>query len=208
MPEDAPVATVTVDFYFDYGSPASYLAWTQLPRICADYGAVLNYCPVVLGAIFKATGNSSPATIPAKGKYILQDLARWAAKWDVPFKANPYFPINTVNLMRAAYAVQARQPQRLDALNRAIFTAIWVEALDLNSPEIAASALFNAGFEPATVRTWADEPAVRAGIRDITDQAVRRGVFGAPTFFVGGSMYWGQDRLFMVEEAISRAARA
>ena len=208
MPEDAPVTAVTVDFYFDYGSPASYLAWTQLPRICADHGAALNYCPVVLGAIFKATGNSSPAAIPAKGNYILRDLARWAALWGVPFKANPYFPINTVDLMKVAYAVQVRQPQQFEALNRAIFTAMSVEALDLNSPAIVAAALLDAGLEPATVKEWIAESEVRAGIRNITDQAVRRGVFGAPTFFVGGAMYWGQDRLFMVEEAISRASRS
>jgi 2-hydroxychromene-2-carboxylate isomerase len=193
-----------VDFYFDYGSPASYLAWTQLAGICARHGATLCYKPVVLGAIFKATGNASPATVPAKGKYVFQDLARWAARWRVPLQANPFFPINTINLMKAAYGIQTRQAERFEALNRAVFHALWVDALDLNAPAVAARILAEAGFDPVDIAALIDEPEVRAGIRRNTDEAVQRGVFGAPTFFVGKDMYWGQDRLFMVEEAIER----
>jgi len=192
-----------VEFYYDYGSPASYLAWTQLARICAARGATLTYTPVVLGAIFKSTGNSSPAAIPAKGKYIFQDFARWAARWGVPLRANPFFPINTINLMKAAYGIQLRQPERFEDLNRAVFNALWVEALDLNAPAVTAKTLSGAGFDPAYIAALIEDPEVRTGIRRNTDEAIRRGVFGAPTFFVGGQMYWGQDRLFMVEEAIA-----
>ena len=194
----------SVDFYFDYGSPASYLAWTQLPRICAQRSATLNYKPVVLGAIFKATGNASPAAVPSKGKYMFQDLKRWALKWNVPLEANPFFPINTINLMKAGYAIQALQPGRFEEFNRAIFDALWVQALDLNSAEISAQILSNAGFEPSAIAALIEDPKVRAGIRSNTEEAVARGAFGAPTFFVGDEMFWGQDRLFMVEEAIIR----
>ncbi len=196
-----------VDFYYDYGSPASYLAWTQLPRICAQHGAVLNYKPLVLGAVFKATGNASPAAVPAKGKYIFQDLSRWAASWGVPLKVNPFFPINTINLMKAAYGIQLRQPDRLEPLNRAVFNALWVEASDLNAPANTAKVLGDAGFDPVQIAALIEDPDVRTGIRRNTDEAVQRGVFGAPTFFVGETMYWGQDRLFMVEAAIAGAGR-
>jgi 2-hydroxychromene-2-carboxylate isomerase len=205
MPNLARTRQTAVDFYYDYGSPASYLAWTQLARICAQRGATLNYRPVVLGAIFKATGNSSPALVPAKGKYMFQDLARWATRWRVPLKVNPFFPINTVNLMKAAYGIQFRQPERFEELNRAVFNALWVEAFDLNTPAVTAKILFDAGFDPAYIAALIEEPEIRGGIRRNTDEAVQRGVFGAPTFFVGEDMYWGQDRLFMVEEAIVRA---
>lgn len=190
----------SVDFYFDYGSPASHLAWTQLPRICAQHGATLNYRPIVLGAVFKATGNASPAMVPAKGRYVMQDLLRWARHWDVPFQLNPHFPIDTVTLMKTGFGVQLLQPERFDAFNRAVFTALWVDGLNLNQPDIVAGTMKAAGFDMQQLMQIASDTAVREGIRRNTDEAVRRGVFGAPTFFVGDQMLWGQDRLFMLEQ--------
>ena len=112
------------EFYFDVGSPASYLAWTQLPALCAQAGATLVYKPMLLGAVFQATGNASPAMVPAKGFYMTHDLGRFAKRYSVPFAMNPHFPINTLQLMRAAIGVQMRQPERLDALLTAVFNAL------------------------------------------------------------------------------------
>src|SRR5690606_34706627 len=94
----------TVEFYFDFGSPATYLAWTQLPAICAEAGARLVYRPMLLGGVFQAAGNASPISVPAKGRYMFRDLARFARRYGVPLQFNPHFPINTLALMRGAVA--------------------------------------------------------------------------------------------------------
>ena len=193
----------SVDFFYDFGSPTTYLAWTQLPRICAARGASINWKPFLLGGVFKAIGNASPVMIPAKAKFMFRDLERWARHWDVPFTLNPYFPFNTLELMRAAAGVQLHDPSRFDGFNRAIFTSMWVRALDFNKPEVVADTLTQAGFDPAAVKTMAGDERTKAALRANTDEAVARGAFGAPTFFVGDEMYWGQDRLFMVEQALA-----
>jgi len=100
--QDDSMSTQSVEFFFDFGSPASYLAWTQLPALCAASGATLIYRPMLLGGVFQATGNASPVAVPAKGRYMLTDLARFAARYGVPLRFNPHFPINTLALMRGA----------------------------------------------------------------------------------------------------------
>ncbi len=193
----------TVDFYYDYGSPTAYLAWTQLPRICAEKGATLVYKPFLLGGVFKATGNQSPVMIPAKAKFMFADLNRWARHWNVPLTINPFFPFNGLDLMRAAAGMQLREPQRFEDFNRAIYTAMWVDALDFSKPQIVAGVLQRAGFDPAAVMALASSDEAKAALRANTDEALARGAFGAPTFVVGQELYWGQDRLFMVEQALA-----
>ena len=192
------------EFYFDVGSPASYLAWTQLPAICRDAGATLAHRPMLLGGVFQATGNQSPVTVAAKGRWMNADLARHAGRHGVPFAFNPHFPINTLFLMRAITGVQLRAPERLDAMLDAVFQAMWVEPLDLNQPAVAQQVLEAAGFAAADVMAWANEAATKARLREVTEEAVARGVFGAPTVFVGDEMHFGQDRLDFVREALSR----
>lgn len=196
-----------VEFFFDVGSPASYLAWTQLPALCTQFSAPLLYRPMLLGAVFKATGNSSPATVPAKGRYTRLDFARFARRYDVPFRPNPHFPIITLNLMRAVTGLMVHQPQRLESFLRTIFRAIWVESLNLNDEGIVAGALEAGGFDPASIAANAAETAVKDALRATTDDAVQRGVFGAPTFFVGEEMFFGQDRLDFVREALEETGR-
>ena len=191
-----------VEFYFDVGSPTAYLAWTQLPKICAQAGATLSCKPMLLGAVFQATGNVSPAAVPAKGHYMTADLGRFAARYGVPFVHNPFFPINTLVLMRAAVGVQRRTPQRFDAFLQAVFTAMWVEQRNLNDPAEVMATLGKAGFDPAAMQALVTEPAVKDALRANTDEAIARGVFGAPTMFVGDTLYFGQDRLDFVREAL------
>jgi 2-hydroxychromene-2-carboxylate isomerase len=136
-----------VEFFFDFGSPTTYLAWTQLPGICAAAGATLVYRPMLLGGVFQATGNASPVTIPAKGKYMLTDMARFARRYGVPMQFNPHFPINTLVLMRGAVGVQLRWPQRFEDYVSAMFTAMWVEGRNMGDPVIVAEALGQAGFD-------------------------------------------------------------
>ena len=191
-----------VEFFFDVGSPASYLAWTQLPALCTAAGAELVVRPMLLGGVFQATGNASPATVPAKGRYTFIDMSRFARRYGVALRTNPHFPINTLVLMRAVVGVQTHAADRLPAFLAAVFTAIWVDGLNAGDPAVASKLLIDAGFDPAQVFAWAAEPDAKASLRATTDEAVARGVFGAPTMFVGGEMFFGQDRLDFVREAL------
>jgi 2-hydroxychromene-2-carboxylate isomerase len=121
-----------VTFYYDYGSPASYLAWTQLPALCVKHGATLDRRPILIGGLFKITGNQSPVTIEAKGDWFFQDMARFAERYGVSFQKNPYFIINSLPLMRGA--IWAEDEGRLEDYDRVMFEACWVNGRNLNDP--------------------------------------------------------------------------
>lgn len=189
-----------VEFFFDVGSPASYLAWTQLPALAARQQAKIVWKPMLLGAVFQATGNSSPATIEAKGRYTRLDFQRFSQRYGVAFNHNPYFPINTLLLMRGA-AAYLDGPRFADYLN-AIFKAMWVDAQDMNQPEVVGTVLAKAGFDPQEVLALCNDPATKERLKQLTAEAIERGVFGAPTLFVADEMFFGQDRLDFVEQAL------
>ena len=192
----------TFDYYFDFGSLATYLAHTQMDKIKAETGASPVYLPMLLGAVFKATGNASPASVPAKGKYIFVDFKRFADSYGIPLETNPFFPIITTTLMRMVTGLQMRSDARMHAFMDTIFKAIWVDALNLNTPEVVEQVLREAHFDPVELLQLANEQATKDRLKDITTQAVDRGVFGAPTFFVGEDMFWGQDRIEQLKVAL------
>ena len=194
--------TKSVEFFFDLGSPATYLAYTQLPGICEQTGSELIYRPMLLGGVFKATGNASPATIAAKGRYMFVDLSRYASRYGVAFRLNPHFPINTLTLMRLLVAVQSHQSGHFADALRALFQATWVDGVNMGDPAKVAGVLVAAGFDAALLQAQITEPAVKDALKATTEEAVKRGVFGAPTCFVGGEMFFGQDRLDFVREAL------
>ena len=193
-----------LEFYFDVGSPAAYLAWTQVPRIAREAGSEVEYRPFLLGGVFQATGNRSPMEVPAKGQYMVDDLQRFARRYGVPFAHNPHFPINTLTLMRMALGLQLREPARMVPFVDAAYRAIWVEGHNMNDPATAGGVLQKAGFDPEKLLALASDPAVKDDLKAATQEAVQRGVFGAPTFFVGTDMFWGQDRLDFVKEALKQ----
>ncbi|ROM59250.1 disulfide bond formation protein DsbA [Pseudomonas poae] len=193
----------TLEFFFDLGSPATYLAYTQLPALCTDTAAQLVYQPMLLGAVFKATGNASPITVPAKGRYMLDDLARYAKRYNVPLKFNPHFPINTLVLMRAITGIQMRHPQHFQTFIDCLFHALWVEGQHLGEPAVIARVLTEHGFDAEEVLALANDEEVKAALKNKTEQAIQRGVFGAPSMFVGNQLFFGQDRLEFVREALS-----
>lgn len=195
--------TRSVDFLFDYGSPAAYLAWTQLDRLAADTGAQVNMQPILLGGVFQATGNRAPITVPAKGSYLFKDLDRHARAYGVPLAMNPHFPINTITLMRIDVALTLRADPRLDAYRKAVFEAVWVDRKNMGDPATVAAVLAPAGFAADELVAMAADPQVKETLKTWTQQAVDRGVFGAPTFFVGNEMFWGQDRLAFVRAALT-----
>lgn len=190
----------SLEFFFDVGSPTTYLAWTQLPKIAAEAGATIIWRPMLLGGVFKATGNQSPVNIPAKGRYMLQDLARYARRYGVPMTFNPHFPINTLTLMRGA-AGYLDTPQFATYVT-AIFNSLWVEQKNLGKPEVVADVLRAAGLDPAEFERLVNDDGVKERLKGITEEAIRRGAFGAPTFFIGEEMHFGQDRLDFVAEAL------
>jgi 2-hydroxychromene-2-carboxylate isomerase len=193
----------TIEFFFDYGSPTAYLAYTQLPGIAQRTGGRIVYRPMLLGGVFKATGNHSPATIPAKGAWINTDLARFAARYGVPYVRNPHFPINTLNLMRGAVAADSEG--RLVPYSDAIYRAMWADKRNMEDPIVIGAVLRDAGFDPAAMMAAIGTAEVKDRLRHNTEEAVARGVFGAPTCFVGDAMFFGQDRLDFVEEELRRA---
>jgi 2-hydroxychromene-2-carboxylate isomerase len=194
----------SLEFFFDVGSPTAYLAWTQLPAIAQEAGVAIQYRPMLLGGVFKATGGSSPVSVPAKGRWMHQDIARWAKRYGVRYQHNPAFPINTLAMMRAATGELAQSPQALEALLNAVFPAIWADALDMGNPEVIADVLARAGLDAQGVFERANAPETKARLIAVTEEAVARGVFGAPSIFVNDTLFFGQDRLEFVREALAQ----
>lgn len=192
----------TLEFFYDFGSPTTYLAHTQMPGMAERTGARVRYRPMLLGGVFKATGNQSPVVIPAKAAHLMgADLPRFARRYGVAIKVPPGFPVNTLALMRGA--VVAEEEDCAEAYISAMFRALWVEARNLAEPETVAAVLSAAGLDAKVFLSRVGEQAIKDKLKANTEEAVARGAFGAPTFFVGLEMFFGQDRLDFVEEALA-----
>lgn len=196
--------TDTIDFYFDFGSPNAYLCLRALPSIEARIGRVFAIRPVLLGGVFKATNNRSPveafAGIPAKLAYDRLEMERFIQRHGITgFRFNPFFPINTLTLMRGAHA--ARKLGVFDAYVEAVVAAMWERQLDMGQVDVFAGVLDEAGLPTADIARELQSPDVKQALIDATQELVDRGGFGIPTFFVGDAMYFGKDRLREVEEA-------
>jgi 2-hydroxychromene-2-carboxylate isomerase len=191
-----------LEFFFDYGSPYSYLADSQLPGLLARTGTELVCRPMLLGGVFKATGNRSPAFEPVESKrhYGGVELRRWVEHYGVPFRRNPHFPIDTLRLMRTCVAAQ--RAGVFEAFHRCVYPAFWAEGRNLGDPAVIAALLAETGLEAEALLAAAALPEVKEELRATTEEAVGRGVFGAPSFFVGEEMFFGADRLPFVERAL------
>lgn len=191
----------TVEFYFDFGSPAAYLAWRRIGEVAARTGATVKPIPMLLGGLFKATGNVAPATVPAKGVYLFNDLQRFARKFGTPFLLNSAFPINTISLMRGAAGYDGTTD--FCTYCDTVYDAIWRDDRNMGDPAVVAEVLAAAGLDPERFTALINDPAVKDKLKANTEEAAARGAFGAPTFFVDGEMFFGQDRLDFVEEALT-----
>jgi len=191
-----------VDFYYDFGSPAAYLAWTQLPAMCERHGAEITYKPMLLGGLFKAVGNNTPIAVKPKGEWMMGDIARFAARYGVPFHMNPYFIINTLTIMRGAvWAVSAGV---VEPYNKAMYEAVWTNGRNMADIDEIIAVTSEAGLDAAAMGEAVQNPEIKQALIANTEEAAERGAFGAPTMFVGGEMHFGQDRLDWVEEALTR----
>ena len=191
-----------VEFFFDFGSPTAYLAYTQLPRIAMECRAEIVWRPMLLGGVFKATGNQSPVMIQAKGAWMFDDMARWARRYGVRLEKNPFFIINTLTVMRGAAGLQLRDPDHFLKYVDVMYRAMWEKPVNLGDPAVVAATLKDAGFDAAAFAALVADPEVKQKLIADTEAAVQRGVFGAPTMFVGKDMFFGQDRLEFVRDAL------
>jgi 2-hydroxychromene-2-carboxylate isomerase len=187
--------SANIEFFFDISSPDSYLAATQIEAVAARAGGTARWRPFLLGGVFKSVGNKPPASLPARGRYMLTDLYRWAAEYEVPFEFPSTFPMNSLLAMRALTATpESERPEAALAL----FQAYWGKDRDLTRPEVLATLI---GEDPVM---QAVTPEVKDALRVTTEEAITRGAFGAPTIFVGDEMFFGNDRLQFVEAALRR----
>lgn len=189
-----------IDFYYDLSSPYSYLAATQLPKIAARTGAEIAWRPIVLGALFKATGNEMPARVASKARWMGNDLARWAAQYGEPFQFSSRFPVNAIKAMRLVLV--AERSGRAAEATLAAFRALWVDDRDLQDPAMLGEVARGVGLDPAQALAAIEEPAIKDALRAHTDSAIARGAFGAPTMMVGETLFWGNDRLHHLEDAL------
>jgi 2-hydroxychromene-2-carboxylate isomerase len=192
-------------FYYDFGSLNAYLAWRLLPGIEQRTGARFEQVPVLLGGIFKATGNRSPveayAGVPAKLAYEFREIDRFIARHGIDeFRMNPHFPVNTLMLMRGAVA--AEEMELSEAYVPAIFHFMWEDPRKLDDPEVLEAALAEAGLPAEELLELAVDQSVKDQLVANTREAIDQGVFGLPSFIVGGELFFGKDRLREVEEAI------
>lgn len=193
--------TKTVEFYFDVGSPTTYLAHYRLLQLKDQYGCLIVYNPILLGGLFKATGNTSPAMVPAKGRYMDIDMPRYAKMYGLPLAMNPYFPINTLNLMRGAVALL--KTEHFQTYINAVFDAMWVNGKNMGDVETVVNVLTEAGLNASSILESTQSPEIKAALISNTEKAVERGLFGAPTMFVDNQMFFGQDRLHFIESALN-----
>lgn len=196
----------TVDFYYDFVSSASYLAFKRLPAMVSAAGGEIRWKPMLLGGVFKAVGNSSPVLIAAKGKWMFEDMKRTADKHGFAFSVNPSFPLNTIMVMRGAIAAEKLGPEVLDPYMALMFDGAWATGEDLSKPEVVMELMEKAGLPAVEIANLAQDKVIKDELRANTEEAVARGTFGAPTFYVNAEMHWGQDRLDAVMEALERDA--
>ena len=196
----------SVEFYFDLGSPYSYLAYYRLLQMAERQEIQIVYKPILLGGVFKATGNRSPIEIPVKGAYSILDMQRWAEYYHIPMQMNPHFPMNTLTLMRILTGVQLLHLEKFEQVLKLLFDAMFGTPQNLNEPTVLAEVLKPSGFSVEDIMSMVQSDVVKQKLITETEQAILRGIFGAPTFFVGDEMYWGQDRLHFVEQALNKAS--
>ena len=193
----------TFEFFFDYASATAPLAVPLVEAIEKRTGVEARWRPMFLGGVMQATGNKPPGTVPAKGRYMARDIQRCAAHVGIPFYMNPAFPVNTLAALRATIGFADKAELRRFA--KACFNESWSvpEPLNLGDPAHLAKLCQKHGFDTAKITALATDPANKEKLKANTDEAVERGIFGAPSFFVDGDLFFGHDRLDYVERALA-----
>ena len=189
----------TIEFFYDYASPFSYLADMRMPDVIARTRATLVYRPAILGVLIVESKNTPPPSIPAKIAYYGHDMRRWAKRLNVPMRSNPFFPVRSVNLMRAALVAQ--DMNCFAAFHRAMWEGMWLRGENLGDNAVLIATLNSAGLDGQAIVDGTQRDDIKARLKANCDEALVRGAFGLPTFFVGDEMFFGNDRVDFVEEA-------
>lgn len=189
-----------LEFFFDYVSPYSYLANSQIAALVDATGAEIAYRPFLLGGVMQSTGNSPPGAVPARAKYMPADIERWLRRYDLEFNFNPHFPMKTITALRGALA--ADEQGDFAPYHAAMFRAAWVDQVNLGDPAALQDVIQKAGLDARHLLARAENDEVKERLKSNTAEAVARGAFGAPTFFVGDELFFGNDRLDFVAEAL------
>ena len=188
------------DFYFDFGSPYTFLAHKEIRKIEKEHSIKVKYMPILLGDLLKSAGIKPNIDIPVKGKYMIKDCKLWAEKYNIVFKFNNYFPIITINLMRCVLVAEKKGFAQ-NFIDK-VFDAIWKDGLNLNDNVIVEKLLKNLDINPKTFLMEALETKTKDDLKKKTDDAFKQGIFGAPSFIINNKIFWGQDRLeFVLNEA-------
>lgn len=195
---------ISLEFFFDIGSPYSYLASTQVEDVARRLGVSLQWRPFLLGGVFKASGNDMPSRVAAKGVYMYKDLNRFAALYGVSFNFSSRFPLNTLRTQRALSFVSLTNEAAIPKFAAALYSEYWVNDRDVSADESISRAAKDAGLDAASLIAGIDDPRAKDKLRADTDEAVKRGAFGAPTFFVGEEMFFGNDRIVLLEAHIRK----
>ena len=190
-----------IEFFFDIASTYSYLASTQIDALGARVGVPIRWRPFLLGGVVKATGNRTPIEVPAKARYMLQDLQDWAGLYGIALRFPSHFPPNSLPIMRVLSAVSE---QEVRPLATALFQAYWTQDQNLSDLNVLAHVIEAAGFPAVNLLARAQDQDVKDRLRAATEEAVQRGAFGAPTFFFRDRMFWGNDRLPLLERYVER----
>jgi 2-hydroxychromene-2-carboxylate isomerase len=188
-----------IDFYFEFASPYGYLASTRIDTIAARHGREALWHPIMLGAAFKLTGAQPLVRTPLKGDYMMRDLPRFARLLEVPFKAPPVTPANSLAASRACIWFEQRDSRKAKQLAQAILHAHWGEGRDIGRPDDVADIAEPLGIDRSELLAAVADPAIKERLRQATEAAIERGVFGSPFVFVDGEPFWGADRLDQVE---------
>ena len=194
------MASKKIDFYFDISSPYSYLAHTQLRKYEKETGEKINYMPIFLGGLHRLADITAPGLNPLRGKYLIKDLKLFADKYKIKYQFNRYFPIKSIQIMRGSLV--AGQSGFFHSYIDKFFVAAWIDSLNLNDENIFKKFLKNMDINYDDFVQKSSDPKIKDDLKNRTDTAFKRGIFGAPTFIVNGKMFWGQDRLeFVFKEA-------
>ena len=199
--------TKKVDFYFDFASPNAYLSHKVVAGIEERTGAKFNYIPVLLGGIFKATNNKPPMEaffgILNKNEYQSIEMQRFQERHGIDkFKMNPHFPVISLQIIRGA--IGAQRDGYLDKYIEEVLKHMWEEPKKMDDPEVIKKAFTESGFDADRLMDQMQDPDIKAQLMANTEEAVKRGTFGIPTFFVEDGIYFGKDTLWQVEEAVAK----
>lgn len=189
-----------LDFYFDFSSPYGYFAAAQIDALAEKHERTTIWRPILLGAVFKVTGQQPLTTIPIKGSYTQHDLARSARLFGVPFKMPSRFPVSSTAPCRAYYWLNEHDPVAAKTLAQALYRAYFAEDRDISNPEVTANIAAKLGHDRETVMQAINDPAVKERLKSEIDAAIERGVFGSPYIIVDGEPFWGSDRLGQIEQ--------